>query len=111
MATIAARTNVPRPGPGWEQLQYGLFTVANGPLDMPSHADVGGLAFQTPYCKQAQGYDVACPPGSKAASFTGGYTTVNADPFVVLVGSECGALSGDETRDPDQYSADLVTDA
>ena len=111
MATFMGRYNVPRPGVDASVRPYGLFKVANGPLPMPPQASGGGLAFQTPYCKQAQGYDVGCPPGSKAASLTGGYTTVNADPFVILVGSECGALSGDESRDPDRYSADLVTQA
>lgn len=107
MATFAGRWTLARPGPGPELLPYGLFTVAP-PQDLDGHASVGGLVFQTPFCKQAQGYDVACVPGSKAASFTGGYTNASADPFIVLVGSECGAMSGDENRTPDQYSEDLV---
>jgi hypothetical protein len=110
MATIAGRWTLARPGPGAELLPYGLFTVAP-PQSLEEHASVGGLVFQTPYCKQAQGYDVNCPPGSKAASLTGGYTNATADPFVVLVGSECGAMSGDENRTPDRYSEDLVVQA
>lgn len=108
MATIAGRWTLARPGPGPELLPYGLFKVANGPFDLDPHASVGGLVFQSPFCKQGQGYAVNCPPGSKAASFTGGYANATADPFVILVGSECGAMSGDENRTPDQYTADLV---
>lgn len=111
MATIAGRKTLARPGPDAALLPYGLFKVANGPLDLDPHASVGGLTFQTPYCKQAQGYDLNCTPASKAASFTGGYTNANADPFVVLVGSECGAMSGDENSTPDQYSERLVVEA
>ncbi len=107
MATIAGRFTLARPGPGPELLPYGLFKVAP-PQTLPEHASVGGLVFQSPFCKPAQGYAVACTPASKAASFTGGYTNASADPFVVLVGSECGAMSGDENRTPDQYSEDLV---
>lgn len=111
MATIMGRFNTPRPGPDAGVLPYGLFSVANGPLDLDVHASGGGLSFQSPYCKTAQGYDVACVPGTKSASLVNGYTTINADPFVVLAGSECGALSADETRNPDEYSRDLVSEA
>jgi hypothetical protein len=107
MATIAGRWTLARPGPGPELLPYGLFKVAP-PQAGDEEMFVGGLVYQSPFCKQATGYDVNCPPGSKNASLTGGYTNVSADPFVVLVGSECGALSGDENRSPDQYSEDLV---
>lgn len=110
MATIAGRWTPARPGPGAELLPYGLFKVAP-PQSMDDHAFVGGLVFQSPYCKTAQGYAVNCPPGSKAASFTGGYTNASADPFVVLVGSECGAMSGDDNRSPEQYTEDLVVQA
>ena len=110
MATIAGRDVVARPGSGSSLLPYGLFKVANGPLDLPVHASVGGLVFQSPYCKQPIGYAVNCPPASKAAALTGSYDTVNGDPFVVLAGMECGAMSGDE-RGPDAYSRDLVVEA
>lgn len=110
MATIAGRWTLARPGPGPELLPYGLFKVAP-PQSMDEHAFVGGLVFQSPFCKQAQGYATNCPPASKAASFTGGYANASADPFNVLVGSECGAMSGDENRTPDQYSEDLVVNA
>lgn len=110
MATIAGRMTVPRPGTDAALLPYGLFKVANGPLPLPDHASVGGLVFQSPYCKQPSGYDVNCPPASKAAALVGSYDTVTGDPFVVLAGMECGALSGDE-RGPDAYSRDLVVQA
>lgn len=107
MATITGRWTLARPGPGPELLPYGLFKVAP-PQSGDEHMFVGGVVFQSPFCKPATGYAVACPPASKAASFTGGYTNASADPFVVLVGSECGAMSGDENRSPDAYSEDLV---
>lgn len=110
MATIAGRDTVGRPGSGASLLPYGLFKVANGPLDLPEHASVGGLQFQSPYCKQPTGYAVACVPSSKSAALTGSYDTVNGDPFVVLAGMECGALS-DDGRGPDAYSRDLVIEA
>lgn len=111
MATIAGRWTIARPGSGPELLPYGLFKVAPPSEAMDEHAFVGGLVFQSPFCKPAAGYAVNCPPASKAASFTGGYTNASADPFMVLVGSECGAMSGDENRSPNQYSEDLVVNA
>lgn len=110
MATIAGRDVVARPGTGSSLLPYGLFKVANGPLDLPIHASVGGLVYQSPYCKQPIGYAVNCPPASKSSALTGSYDTINGDPFVVLSGMECGATFGDE-RGPDAYTRDLVTES
>lgn len=106
MASLIPRTFVSRPGPGAETQPYGLFTVAR-PLGADEHAFIGGVEFQSPFCSIPQSYVVDCPPGSKAASLTGGYTTVTGDPFVVLAGSECGAITTDQ-RTPDEYTRDLV---
>lgn len=100
-----ARFYVERPGPGYELQPYGLFSVATGPLALPDKASVNGLEFETPYCFIPQGYDVACTPGSKAASLVGGYTTVTGDPFVVLAGSLCGF--GNNSAD-DERTRNLV---
>ena len=98
-----ARWTVPREGPGAEVQPYGLFRVANGPVDLPEKAIVGGLEFETPYCDLPDGYAIACAPGSKAGSLVGGWTTVNGDPFSVLAGSVCGfgtnASSPERTRE------------
>jgi hypothetical protein len=101
-----ARWFVQRPGPGAELQPYGLFTVAR-PLDLPEKASVEGIEFQSPFCALPTGYAVACNPGDKTSSLTGSYTTVTGDPFVVLAGSECGAITTDE-RSPDAYTRDLV---
>ena len=100
------RSFVSRPGPGVETQPYGLFTVAR-PLSMPEHGDIAGVEFQSPFCSLPSSYVVNCPPGSKTAALTGGYTTVIGDPFVVLAGSECGAITTD-SRTPDEYTRDLV---
>jgi hypothetical protein len=99
VAIANARFTVPRPGLLSDEipyglLRYGLFTAATGPLDLPLKAIMAGLQFITPYCNIAQCYDIDCPPGSKAASLVGGYTTVTADPFMALAGSECGFPGG-----------------
>lgn len=98
MAVVTAPDYVNRPGPGAELQPYGLFTAAGGPWDLPYHAVEGGLDYETPYCGLPSGYAVACAPGSKSASLTGGYTTVNGDPFMVLAGMECGIVGMDEAR-------------
>lgn len=108
MATFMGRFTVPRPGPGAELQPYGLFRVANGPLDLPPAAGGGGLDFQTPYCGMGAGYAVGCPPASKAASYTGGYTNVTGDPFVVLAGMECGTIGIGPDGNPDVDSRNLV---
>lgn len=105
-----ARKTVSRPGSGYELLPGGgLFDTANGPLPLDDHASVMGLEFQTPYCGLPQGYDVNCTPGSKSASLTGSFTTATGDPFVVLAGMECGAMTGSDTETPEQYTRRFVT--
>ena len=98
-----ARIRVERPGPGYELQPYGLFTAANGPLDLPPKAIMGGLEFETPYCGMPGCYAISCTPGSKASAMTGSWTTVLGDPFTVLKGSLCGfsndAASEARTRD------------
>jgi hypothetical protein len=110
MALMAAnaRAFVPYPGPGYAAQPYGLFTVAP-PRDMPEHADVFGLEYQSPYCGIPSSYAVNCPPASKAAALTGAYTTVTGDPFVVLAGMECGAMTAQSSgQSPDEYTRNFV---
>jgi hypothetical protein len=105
VAMANARWLATRPGPGYELQPYGLFTAANGPLDLPPRAIMGGLQFETPYCGLPTCYAISCSPGSKAAALVGGYTLVNADPFTVLKGSLCG-FSNDSASE--QRTRDLV---
>lgn len=102
-----ARILVPRPGPGYEVQPYGLFKVANGPLELPPKAIVGGLEWETPYCGLPDGYEIDCPPGTKSASFTGGWDLVTGDPFSVLEGSECGFGGWDQAAS-DARTRELV---
>lgn len=78
------------PFPDYSMQVNGLFKAAVGPLDLPPKAITGGLEWETPYCGLPDGYATACPPATKAASFTGGWSTFTGDPFVVLAGSACG---------------------
>lgn len=91
MAVIAnSRRYVEAPG---VPQRYGLFTVANGPLDMPDHAEYGGLEFETPRCVLPAGYNSECPPAAQdAKTFLAGPTTVIGDPFVVRSSITCGAV-------------------
>lgn len=102
-----ARILVPRPGPGFDVQPYGLFKVANGPLELPPLAITGGLEFETPYCGLPDGYAIACVPGSKAGSFTGGWDLVTGDPFTVLEGSACGFGGWDQAAS-DARTRELV---
>lgn len=110
MAVLSAnaRDFVARPGPGAEVQPYGLFTVAP-PRDLSEHASVFGLEFQSPFCTVPSSYVVNCPPASKSSALTGGYTTIIGDPFVVLAGSECGAITaGPNGQSADDYTSTLV---
>lgn len=102
-----ARDYVARPGPGAEVQPYGLFSVAP-PMDLPEHASVMGIEFQTPFCALPSGYATACVPASKASALTGAYTTVTGDPFVVLAGMECGAITANTNEDQDAYTRNFV---
>jgi hypothetical protein len=110
MAVLSAnaRDFVDRPGPGWENQPYGLFTVAK-PLRLSDHASVEGQEFLTPYCSLPVGYAVNCTPGSKASALTGAYVNVPGDPFVVLAGMECGAMTAENSgQSPDDYTRNFV---
>lgn len=108
MAVVTAPVQVARPGETPPLLPYGLFAAANGPLDLPEHAIEGGLQFLTPFCGMPSGYDVACAPGSKASALTGAPTAVTGNPFVVLAGMECAAMTGDINMSPDEYTSWFV---
>lgn len=86
-----SRVIVPRPGALVPR--YGLFTVANGPLDLPIHARSGGLEFQTATCDLPTGYEITCPPSETPKSFdSGGPSLITVDPFVVRSDLECAPV-------------------
>jgi hypothetical protein len=92
MATLAnSRFYVQRPGA--QVPRYGLFQVANGPLDLPPLARSGGLEFQTATCKLPTGYEIDCPPSSTPKAFdSGGPDLIRVDPFVVRSDLVCAPV-------------------
>lgn len=92
MAVLAnSRFYVDRPGALVPR--YGLFNVANGPLELPPHARSGGLEFQSAVCDLPTGYDIACPPSDTPKTSTaGGANLITANPFVVRSDLECAPV-------------------
>lgn len=92
MAVLAnSRFYVDRPGALVPR--YGLFNVANGPLELPPHARSGGLEFQTAVCDLPTGYDITCPPSDTPKDFeAGGANVITANPFVVRSDLECAPV-------------------
>jgi len=98
MAVLAnTRLYVPRPGALVNR--YGLFDVANGPLDLVPHARSGGLEYQSAVCALPTGYEIECPAPAEAKSFTsGGASLITADPFVVRSDLECAPVGLDDAQ-------------
>ena len=92
MAILAnSRLYVERPGALVPR--YGLFNVANGPLDLPPHARAGGLEFQSAVCDLPSGYQIDCPQPAVNKSFTaGGPNLIQGNPFVVRSDLECAPV-------------------
>lgn len=98
---INANTRMYVERPGAMVPRYGLFSVANGPLDLDIHARQGGLEFQSVVCDLPTGYTVDCPPSDTPKSFSsGGANLITADPFVVRSDLECAptGLTNDQLR-------------
>jgi hypothetical protein len=88
------REYVPNPHAG-APLRYGLFKVSE-PIDLPIHAQIGGIEYETADCGVAHPYTVTCAPGA-SKTFDGGLTDITGDPFVVYTSSTCGTVG--ETSD------------
>jgi hypothetical protein len=84
--------------PNPNQQRYGLFNVANGPLDLPFHARNGGLQYTTNICTLPGGYAVNCTPGGVAKTFTDGLSTITGNPFVVIAETLCGTIGYSEAE-------------
>jgi hypothetical protein len=75
-------------------LRYGLFTAANGPLELPEHARSGGLVYEPVSCGHSHVYPVACAAGVTPPSkvFDPADPFITADPFIVYASYVCGTV-------------------
>jgi hypothetical protein len=91
VAVLTGPVYVPNPTP--RTLRYGLFTVANGPLELPAHGADGGVQWLGASCGEALGYEVQCLDSLlEKGPFTEGLDIGGGDPFVVTAGFECAAV-------------------
>jgi hypothetical protein len=107
MASLTGPVYVPAPNPVIPR--YGLFKVANGPLDLPVHARIGGLQYQTATCDLPTCYEVLCASdvGRGTKTFSGGPTTVSPLPFIVYSSLTCTPV-GLTDEDLDRYLRDRL---
>lgn len=73
-------------------LRYGLFTAANGPLDLPIHSRNGGLQYVEAMCGGGAPYEVECISAQNLKTFTGSTNTVLGAPFVAMATFTCGTV-------------------
>ena len=96
---VLANTRLYVNRPGALVPRYGLFNVANGPLDLDIHARQGGLEFESAVCDLPTGYATACPPSGTPKTFSsGGASLIQANPFVVRSDLECAPVGLDDAR-------------
>lgn len=98
---VLANTRLYVDRPGALVPRYGLFNVANGPLDLEIHARQGGLEYQSVVCDLPSGYTVQCPPSGTPKTFAaGGANLIGGDPFVVRSDLECApvGMTDDQLR-------------
>ncbi len=90
MASLTGPVYVPAPTSPAVQ-RYGLLQCAEGPLDLPAHARIGGLQYQTATCDLPACYEVLCQAdGSRGTkSFAHGPTTIEPLPFIVYSSLTC----------------------
>jgi hypothetical protein len=107
MASLTGPVYVPAPNPVIPR--YGLFKVANGPLDLPIHARIGGLQYQTATCDLPTCYEVLCASnvGRGTKTFSGGPTTISPLPFIVYSSLTCTPV-GLTDEDLDRYLRDRL---
>jgi hypothetical protein len=94
LTPLAGPLIVDQPAVG--NIRYGLFTAANGPIDLPKHGAIGGVTYMEEHCGQAHLLAAASctgatiPPGIDACD---GVAT--GLPFQVQAGIKLGAVSYD----------------
>lgn len=92
MASLTGPVYVSAPNPVVRR--PGLFDAATGPLDLPEHARLGGLNYQTAVCELPDCYEVLCQTsGSRGTkSFDTGPSTITGLPFIVYSEIECSPV-------------------
>lgn len=91
MAVLTGPVYVPNPVA--RTLRYGLFTVANGPLDMPAHGADGGVTYLGASCGEALGYEINCIDSLvEKGPFIEPLDNAVGAPFSVTAGFECGPV-------------------
>lgn len=97
---VLANSRVYVEQPGSLVPRYGLFTAANGPLDMPDHAVISGLEYEVPNCGLPTGVAINCAVGDQVTKTfdTGGFTLASANPFIVRSSMTCAAVGLTEDR-------------
>lgn len=88
MALMPPET-VPAPQP--RGIRYGLFTVANGPLELAVHGRGGGVQYEPVSCGQAHTYPIECDDSPPEMVFDPGTGTVAFEPFLVYGSLTCGS--------------------
>lgn len=90
MGSLYGRVYVPAPNPVVPR--PGLFQVATGPLDLPTHARQGGVQYQIATCTLPACYEVECISTHNTKTLTGTQTTITGDPFVVYSSLLCAPV-------------------
>lgn len=97
MATFTGPVFVPNPVPIADR--YGLFTVATGPLTLPTIARGGGIQYETGTCELPNSLEVECgPTASKTLTTDYSSDTIVGTPFVVYSSLVCGLVGMTEQR-------------
>jgi hypothetical protein len=73
-------------------VNYGLLTVATGPLDLPVHAAGGGLEWIPDSCGVVRLYQNVCDPTPQVKTFDPIDTKANATPYKIYSTIKCGTL-------------------
>lgn len=77
-------------------IRYGLFTAANGPLDLPKHAEIGGVTYVQEHCGNAHLLAAAsCSNPTVPPSIDGCDATAVGLPFQIEAGLKIGAIPYD----------------
>lgn len=98
--TPAMRVAAPQP----RGLRYGLFTAANGPLELAIHARAGGVAYVPDSCGRARRWPIENPPDGPAKVFDTAPAVIEAEPVIVY-----GSLTTGSAGYSSQELIDRVT--
>lgn len=72
--------------------RYGLLQAAVGPLELPTHARIGGIQYVNEICGDGFGYQVECVEALNSKTFSDGLEIVTGVPFVVYSTILCGSV-------------------